>query len=73
MIMSLAWNFPLSSSTIFRGAESLTSDRVMSPNKLLSCDSNFYATLDNKIKVQYTMYLVRQGVKGSLLYEGEGR
>ena len=48
MIMSLAWNFPLklSSSTIFRGAESLTSDRVMSPNnQLFSCDCNFYATL----------------------------
>ena len=47
MIMSLAWNFPLklSSSTIFRGAESLTSDHVMSPNKLFSCDCNFYATL----------------------------
>ena len=35
----------ISSSTIFRGAESLTSDRVMSPNKLFSCDCNFYATL----------------------------
>ena len=47
MIMSLAWSFPLklSSSTIFRGAESLTSDHVMSPNKLFSCDCNFYATL----------------------------
>ena len=47
MIMSLAWNFPLklSSSTIFRGAESLTSDNLMSPNKLFSCDCNFYATL----------------------------
>ena len=48
MIMSLAWNFPLklSSSTIFRGAESLTSDPVMSPNnQLFSCDCNFYATL----------------------------
>ena len=74
MIMSLAWNFPLklSSSTIFRGAESLTSDRLMSPNKLFSCDCNFYATL-LKDKVQYTMYLVRQGVKGGHLYEGEGR
>ena len=47
MVMFLAWNFPLklSSSTIFRGAESLTSDCVMSPNKLFSCDCNFYATL----------------------------
>ena len=48
MIMSLARNFPLkliSSGTIFRGAESLTSDHVMSPNKLFSCDCNFYATL----------------------------
>ena len=37
MIMFLAWNFPLklSSSTIFIGAASLTSDRMMSPNKLL--------------------------------------
>ena len=37
MIMFLAWNFPLklSSSTIFRVAESLTSDRMMSPKKLL--------------------------------------
>ena len=45
MIKSLAWNFPLklSSSTIFRGAES--SDSVMSPNKLFSCDCNFFSTL----------------------------
>ena len=45
--MFLAWNVPLklSSSTIFRGAESLTSDHVMFPNKLFSCDCNFYATL----------------------------
>ena len=72
MIMYLAWNFPLklSLSTIFKGAES--SDSVMSPNKLSSCDCNFYATL-LKDKVQYTMYLVRQGVKGGHLYEGEGR
>ena len=76
MIMSLAWNFPLklSSSTIFRGAESLTSDHLMSPNKLFSCDCNFYAThLKDKSPVYYTMYLVRQGVKGGRLYEGEGR
>ena len=47
MILSLDWNLPLklSSSTIFRGAESLTSDRVVSRNKLISCDCNFYATL----------------------------
>ena len=35
MVMLLAWNFPLkpSSSTIFKGAGSLTSHCVMSPNK----------------------------------------
>ena len=72
MIMYLPWNFPLklSLTTIFKGAES--SDSVMSPNKLSSCDCNFYATL-LKDKVQYTMYLVRQGVKGGHLYEGEGQ
>ena len=46
MIMSLAWNFPLKlnpQALIFRAAESLTSDRVMSPNK--SCECNFYGTL----------------------------
>ena len=73
MIMSLAWNFPLklSSSTIFRGAESLTSDRLMSPNKLFSCDCNFYATL---LKDKSPVYHVfRQGVKNGRLYEGEGQ
>ena len=73
MIMSLAWNFPLklSSSTIFRGAESLTSDHVMSPNKLLSRAVTFMLPFW-KIKVSYTTYLVRQGVKEGCLYEGEG-
>ena len=66
MIMYLAWNFPLklSLSTIFKGAES--SDSVMSPNKLSSCDCNYYATL---LKDKSPVYhLVRQGVKGGLLY-----
>ena len=76
MIISLAWNFPLklSSSTIFRGAESLTSDRVMSPNKLFSRDCNFYATLlKGKSPVYHVFSIVRQGVKGGHLYEGKGR
>ena len=70
----IAWNFPLklSSSTIFIGAESLTSDHVMSPNKLLSCAVTFMLPFW-KIKVSYTTYLVRQGVKEGCLYEGEGR
>ena len=74
MIMSLAWNFPLklSSSTIFRGAESLTSDCVMSPNKLFSCDCNFYATL---LKDKSPVYHVfsKAGCYCGRLYEGEGR
>ena len=48
--MFLAWNFPLKLSSIkyitFRGAgRSLTSDCVMSPNKLISYACNFNATL----------------------------
>ena len=60
----------VTASTVFRAAghESLTSDLVMSPNKLFSCD--FFQPFW-KIKIQYTMYLVRQGVKGGRLYEGE--
>ena len=59
---------------IQRSSESLTSDHLMSPNKLFSCDCNFYAThLKDKSPVYYTMYLVRQGVKGGRLYEGEAR
>ena len=63
MIMSLAWNFPLklSSSTIFRGAES--SDSVMSPNKLFSCDCNFFPTLlKDKSPVYHVFSKLRQGV-----------
>ena len=60
----------ISSSTIFRGAGSLTSDQVMSPNKLFSCDCDFYATLSKYENPVY--HIVRQGVKGSHLYEREG-
>ena len=72
MIMSLAWNFPLklSSSTIFRGAES--SDSAMSPNKLFSCDCNFYTTV---LKDKSPVYHVfsKAGCYCGRLYEGEGR